>query len=107
MNKDYMVDSVDPIQNIYVIFQKGGKFKVGDSILKSEVYEDYVKNVQGYDEDDLDYKYDIEMLDSISTESLLELSSIYDYKTVVIIDYSCNICRYYDNKPVSNKTIGK
>jgi hypothetical protein len=33
MNKDYSVDRVDPIQNIYVVFQKGGKFKVGDSIL--------------------------------------------------------------------------
>ena len=108
MNKDYSVDIQDPIQNIYVVFQKGGEFKVGDSILRSNVYEDYVKNVQGYDEEeDSDYKYDVEMLDSISTEVLLELSSIYGYKTVVIIDYSCNICRYYDNKPVSRDHVIK
>ena len=98
MNKDYSVDSMDPFQNIYVVFQKGGKFKVGDTILKSEVYDDYVRHV---------YDYEVEMFGSISTESLLDLSFIYGYKTVVIIDYSCNVCRYYDNKPVSRNEVIK
>ena len=98
INKNYSTDPKDEFQNIYVVFQKGGKFEVGQSILKSIDYENYLVHVKLYGEDEYD-------LETIDTQLLLELSAVNGYKTVVIIDYSCDVCSYYDGKPVQRNKV--
>lgn len=97
INKGYSTDPNDEFQNISVVFQKGGKFDVGQTILKSDDYETYLVQ-KGYTQDE----YDIE---AINTQLLLELSAFNGYKTVVIIDYSCDICNYYNGNPVQRNKV--
>jgi hypothetical protein len=97
IDKKYETDDKDPYLNIYVVFQKGGELKVGDAILKN-----------------------ITEKSAISTQKLLELSEANGYKTVVVIDYSCESCHDFENniptrrdrvmtfrELVRNKTIGR
>lgn len=76
--------------NIYVVYQKNGMLSIGDTILSSEVYKNFLSKKRTFSTF-LNYQaYDTE---TITTQQLLEFAEYCNYNNVFIIDYSCSVCK--------------
>jgi len=88
--------------NIYVIFAKGenGFLYEGDEVLNSEVFRDYLSTIS-YNDDNAVLEYQSQT----STEELLEFAEFCNYKNVVLIDYSCDVCINYSGENVPRNEV--
>jgi len=88
INKSFSITRYDSKEmNIYVVFAKGqsGILQEGDTVLNSELFRDYLSIVS--DDEEV-----LRLQNQTSTEELLEFADFCNYKNVVIIDYSCDVC---------------
>jgi len=119
-DKEFSLDHSDNDWNIYVAYESKGRnqgkhLKVGHSILGSNYYKDFLKrtNPEEYDSKQNGESEEItEMIlqggsQSITTSKLLELAAFYNYKNVIMIDYSCSSARYDIGGPDSRDIIIK
>lgn len=87
--------------NIYVVFAKGeeGTLREGDKVLNSEEFREYLDTIFIDDNDVLENQ------NIISTEDLLEFADFCNYKNVVLIDYSCDVCINYSGEKVPRNEV--
>jgi len=88
--------------NIYVIFAKGenGFLYEGDEVLNSQLFRDYLSTIFYDDDNEV-----LENQNIISTEGLLEFAEFCNYKNVVFIDYSCDVCINYSGEKVPRNEV--
>jgi hypothetical protein len=85
--------------DIFVVFQKGGRFQNGERILhNNSIFKDYMvflhqHNIPLENEKDGKFIY----IPKINTQELLSLAVEYGYERVVMIDYSCDSCKNIDD----------
>jgi hypothetical protein len=129
INKSFSIEENDSKEmNIYVVFAKGqsGILQEGDTVLNSEKYIEYLgrSEKQMLEEsksiiEERGHEYDIEtkllklkeknkkMAKYITTEELLEFADFCNYKNVVIIDYSCDVCINDDGEKIPRDEVMK
>ena len=98
IQKDFGLDPIisrSETQDVFVIYQKGGKLKSGERILyNNAIFKDYmVKLWETNTVENTDGNGNFKYYPRLSTDELLNISVEYGYKKVVIIDYSCDSCR--------------
>lgn len=101
IDKDFSTDQIQNTMNIYIAFEKGGRFQIGEPILKTKKYYDFLKINYPY----LSEEHINEKLEMITTSDLLKLANFYNYKNVVMIDYSCSVCRSTEGEKVPRDII--
>ena len=102
IQKSFSISEDDSeVMNIYVIFAKGeeGTLREGDKVLNSELYRDFLDTIF------IDDNEVLENQNIISTEDLLEFADFCNYKNVVLIDYSCDVCINYSGENVPRNEV--
>jgi hypothetical protein len=120
MNKEFLMDSDKKDWNIYVAFERHGKnqktyLEVGEPILTSNHYKDFLiktiptefdGKIVGFSKETMEEILNEETR-KITTSRLLDLAAFYNYKNVVMIDYSCSVVRDKANGKISRDIIMK
>lgn len=75
--------STHRVENLTVIFERGGDLVEGSTLLDSPDFLDYYALVNGEDSEH----------GKLNIQSLIEYLSFKGYKNIILIDYSCNSCQ--------------